>query len=304
MAIDVNRPPLPRCVSSARIRALIACCLLLLGGGHAKAAASEQDSITVDGVPLLLSLSISEEGSEGDGQEPKGRAQRRRLPPEFSASMSAGGSVFAGNAAGMPVARFAGRGFRPTGAVQGRWMWSGPRMSWRLGFEMEACSDLRYDFRQLEDSLYALDADGQGGIRQLTRQTYDLGIELDTVPLTLEQGVMRSSAITLEWRKSTRSGSRSTWSLWGGAWARVVHWPRAEPAAERVPESGLPDPRGITGSHRSDWMAETTWGAGAFVTIEQAWSRVWSGFIRLDVHAGQRQYTGLRLGLTRRFRRA
>lgn len=283
---------------------LFALCLLVAGEANAGVPTAGQDSITVDGVPILLSLSVTEEGQNDGGPDRNVRAKRTGAPPAFSTSLFVGSTALAGNVAGLPVARFAGRGLRPSVGIQGQWLWSGPRMSWRLGLELGAWSDVHYDTRQLEDSLYALEPDDQGGIRQLTRQTYDLGIELDTVPLVLDQAGVWTSAITLEWRKSKRGRGRSKWSMWGGVWARVIQSPRGETAAERVPESGWPDPRTTLGDQRGDWIAETTWGAGAFATLEKAWSKQWAGFIRFDLHAGQRQYSGLRLGLTRRFRRS
>lgn len=250
--------------------------LLLIGGSVSASLAMTRDTITVDGVALRLNLDVQEAGrstSLGRGVSPWAR-------PEWECSLWTGGHRSAESVQGTPVEVVAGRSVRPSVAVEAAWIWRQNDRSLRLGLRGGVREVWTYDVQDLDDSLYAVVGTGTGGLEQWTQQTYELGIELDTLALPVFRNLARELQLSVD--RGGRLGPRAkagTW--WAGVHIGIALLDRAATEVERLPITGRPDPASVVGEARLDWIDTMSFGVGVHLGVSTAlgsgWTCGWRG---------------------------
>ena len=269
-------------------------CLLLQT--TAVAADWGRDTITVDGTPLNLALDVRRSDAGSTAADTKGVRPRRLKPVPFIGLVADLGRWTA-DVAGTPVSSLSGRPWSGGGDLEAGLTWSSELLQWQLvaagGWRQIRVVDLT----SLEDSAVSIAADGRGGLEQHTVQTYELGIELDTLPLQLQ----REPAA--QWELGIRLGGpqrpRQNWNWWVGASARWSRVSRGPAQLERLPAEGVPEPISVEDMQRLDWVPLSTWGWVVTAKLERRWSEQWAWSARAVWCSGPRGRVGLQCGLTR-----
>ena len=285
-------------------RCLIACSLLLLGFPPSAAADSGQDTITVDGVPLILELDVTEMAGF---EQPKGRVKSRSLfgKPDLLLGATAGVTRHQENAQGMRLSGYLNKGFRPTMGITSALEWkSGPGIV-RLEAGLDLHEDWAYDSAALDDSLFGLAPDGNGGLEQWVYRTYDIGIELDTLPvpvaLVREQAIRIGLSFGGDWEMGRRAAV-GTWRWWTGFHGRWSRSGRLSGQVNRISSTMLPSPAGVEGAERNDWekLKAWVWGWTGGVAFPLG-PKGWSGLVCGRYAAGDRGHWAFNVGLQYRW---
>lgn len=276
-----------------RLSALRAGCTCLLVFITVQAQAgwmAGRDTITVDGTALRLDLDLRESDRlDGSGVESgQGRSLSPWARPDWHLSIGAGGASASATAQGQALDAVAGRPVRPLGILEMSWTWSQDGRFLRLGLAGGAREWWTYDVTDLDDSLYAVSASVDGGLEQWTQRTYDLGIELDTVPLPVARRLGSMARISLERGGGFGGPRQNRWRWWAGLHLEGMRVARQPGEAERLPISGTPQDASVVGPDRMDWVELNTLGWGIQLGIEHALDSRWSCALRSGWTAGPR----------------
>lgn len=266
-------------------------CLLMLTALQAHADwATGKDTITVDGAALRLDLDLRESTGRVplDGGSEQGRSLSPWARPDWHIGLGAGGASAASTAGGRTLDAVAGRPIRPLGLLDMAWTWSRDGRHLRLGVSGGMREWWTYDVTDLDDSLYAVSASVDGGLEQWTQRTYDLGIELDTLPLPVSRRLARVARISLERGGQFGGPRQGRWRWWGGFHLEGVRVARSPNEAERLPASGKPEAASVVGPDRTDWVDFNTIGWGIQLGVERALENRWSWAVRSGWTAGPR----------------
>jgi len=232
--------------------------------------AAEKDTITVDGTPILLELAITETDPAVVSHSVKGKVKRgSRRGPDVCAGLGTGWILHPDNATGDRLSRFIGKGDRLSISVPWAAEWEQGARLVRLELGLETHCDWAYDATFLDDSLYQIAPDENGGLEQwVAIDVGDLGIELDTLPLPTLLYASKSATLALCTggvlnQGRTNKGLIHRW--WMGFHGRWTWDNRTEREVNRLPDAMLPSPAQTTGSDRNDWEENRhfTWGLQA-----------------------------------------
>lgn len=233
-------------------------CLGPWGGAQAVCIA---DTIIIDGQPLELELDIlqGQADAEGPGLEPDRTIGKTRKwkgqGPDVLLGFGAGVAVQPQNAKGEHLARFLGKGARPLPTLRAAMEWRNGPSFFRLQGAVDLSTDWAFDATALDDSIYGLAADGAGGLEQWISRTYELGIELDTLPLPVAQYTVTSGMLGFNFggSRSKRAFQGGDFRWWAGFHYRMTRSSRGASDVNRVASSGLPSAADVTGNARQDW---------------------------------------------------
>lgn len=259
--------------------------------------ATPKDTITVDGAVLRLDLDIR----ESDGAKEGARVRSPWVNPERKLTVWMAGVWTLNSDQGMAIAARAGRPIRPGSYAELAWTWTHDARRVRVGLSGGGREVWTYNTEALDDSLYAVAGSQAGGLEQWIQRTYDLGIELDTLPLPVNRRVVQEARFTLD--RGGLMGRDNTWSWWAGVHLNLTRLVRAPSEAERLPVSGRPDGDQVLGPDRSDWVSEVTTGWGMQVGMENKLNREWSWAMRAGWNAGIRSGVWCTVGLACRLNR-
>lgn len=278
-------------------------CLLVFFAAQAHAGSmAGRDTITVDGAALRLDLDVREsarlDGSTSESAQ--GRSLSPWARPDWHLSIGAGGASASATAQGQTLDAVAGRPVRPLGMLEMSWTWSQDRRLLRLGLAGGAREWWTYDVTDLDDSLYAVSASVDGGLEQWTQRTYDLGIELDTVPLPVARRLGSLARISLERGGEFGGPRQNRWRWWAGLHLEGLRVARRPGEAERLPTTGTPQGASVVGPDRTDWVELNTLGWGIQLGIEHALDSRWSCAFRSGWTAGPRSGAWAALALSLR----
>ena len=251
--------------------------------------ATSKDTITVDGAVLRLDLDIRE--YEGAGVT----AHSPRVKPDLKLTVWMAGIRTLNSSQGTTIAALAGRPIRPGSYAELAWTWVQDARRIRVGLSGGARELWTYNAEALDDSLYAVVSSQAGELEQWIQRTYDLGIELDTIPLPINRRVAQEARFTLDRGGSMGRGHK--WSWWGGLHLNLTRLIRVAAEAERLPVSGRPDGGQVVGPDRSDWISEITTGWGVQLGVENKLNREWSWAIRAGWNAGMRSGVWCTIGV-------
>lgn len=233
--------------------------------------AAQKDTITVDGVPLELELAISNSGTQNVLPEGKGKVKRgRATSPDICFGLGSGWVYHPTNAFGERLANYIGQGSRWSLHVPMAAEWQDGKRLVRVELGAEHYRDWAYDSALLDDSLFQLAPDENGGVEQwVAVNVGDLGIELDTLPLPTFLYAASSATLAVclgstahGGRPSDRNAHHRWWVGVHGRWA----WDqRTERHVNRIPEGMMPSPSRTEGAERNDWEANRhfVWGLQA-----------------------------------------
>ena len=278
-------------------------CLLVFLAVHAQAGmVADKDTITVDGTALRLDLDLRESmriaGSVGESGQ--GRSLSPWARPYWYMSLGMGGASASASVQGQTLDVVAGRPIRPLGILEMSWTWSQDGRILKLGLAGGAREWWTYDVTDLDDSLYAISASVDGGLEQWTQRTYDLGIELDTVPLPAARRLGSVARISLERGGEFGGPGQDQWRWWAGLHLEGVRVSRQPGEAERLPRWGTPQDASVVGPDREDWVELNTLGWGIQLGIEHAMDSQWSCALRSGWTAGPRSGVWVVMALSRR----
>ena len=239
--------------------------LILPMGAVNHASPCGRDTITVDGAPLELELNIMEVAPFSQEKKRKGARNPDWATPQFKFGLNTGMTGYPQNANGRRLSALLNRSLRPELVLSPSLEWHAEHSFVRLECGLDLHQDLSYDARMLDDSLYALVADGAGGLEQWVRYTYDLGIELDTLEVPISRYTQQSAtfAVSLGSNSLSKGGNRSSSALqwWAGFHFRLGWNGRKEMDINRIPVE-LPAPASSSGTDRNDWEPATVSGLG------------------------------------------
>ena len=264
-----------------------------------------QDTITIDGAPLELELAVSQAPKPFEDTGGKVRNLSRQRPTVLL-GLGSGFSWHANSALGPHVSRFIGKGTRPAATMHAGLEWSAKRRFFRCDAAFSAWNSWSYDAAFLNDSLYQLQADGQGGLEQLIRFTYpDLGLELDTLSLPTSTYAMQSVSFGLAFGGEIGKGStgrKLPCRWWLGATGRMTQSNRENSAINRVGESALPSPSNVLGEARNDWEPTELWSMGIKLGASVPFGRQgWEGTVNGFYSGGVAPLLGLNMGVQKRW---
>ena len=281
-------------------RCLVACSFLLLGFTYSASAGSLQDTITIDGVPLNLELDVTETSAF---QQAKGKVKSTSLfgKPDLLLGVTAGITRHQENAKGMKLSGFLNKGYRPTMGIMPALEWKSGQGFVRLEAGFDLHEDWAYDSAALDDSLFGLAPDGNGGLEQWVYRTYDIGIELDTLPVPV--ALVREPAIRIglsfggDWEMGRRAAV-GTWRWWTGFHGRWSRSGRLSGQVNRISATMLPSPAGVEGDERNDWeeLEALVWGWTGGVAFPLG-ANGWSGLVCGRYAAGDRGHWAFNVGL-------
>lgn len=286
---------------------LLSISVLFTAGAPLLALPCGRDTITVDGVPLELELDIMEVAPYVDGKGRKGGVRRTSPAPSFNLDLMAGVTGYPRNSSGERLSAYMGRGARPLMGFSPSVDWRGARSFLRLACALDAHQDWSFDASALDDSLYALAPDGDGGLEQWLLYDYELGIELDTLEVPTSRYVQRSAmvAVSLGGYNGRPGSRRGTPSLewWAGFHLRIGQNGREANEINRV-TSGLPSPASALGGARNDWEPITVTGVGMQCGLAKALRKPeWSWVVKASWTAGLVSRWSVAFGVQRQWGR-
>jgi hypothetical protein len=262
-------------------------------------ANSPQDTITIDGVPLTLNLDVQtlESSSKAKSNNTKGRLFK---PTIYGGVLSNAIRQFP-DLAGRTLADVSNHSIQPGAKALAGIQWASESKQWRAELELGSWRMLTMDVLTLDDSAIALMPSAQGGVEQWVERQYDLGVELDTlpVPLTSRWAQFASLSFSMGGRKPLRKGKSWTW--WFGAQIQWAMLRRSATELERVPDSGVPDNSNVAGPDRIDWVPHQTIGGGLRFALERNFNAQWSATLRAEWNSGRRSNGLVGVGLVHRF---
>ncbi|MDB4676429.1 hypothetical protein OAH93_02175 [Flavobacteriales bacterium] len=280
--------------------------ILFLSAGQAQALRPvHKDTITVDGVPLALELEVSQEPISSPDARKKVRNLSRRSPA-LVWGMAPGVGWSSNSALGQHVSRFIEKGARPSATVLAALEWSAERMFFRCEGAFSAWNAWSYDASFLNDSLYKLESDGEGGLQQLIRFTYpDLGIELDTLSLPVSLHAVQSLSLgigaggVMGKKQGGRKAPRRWWCSITGS---RLQSRRGINQVNRVLDSTLPSPAGTLDENRNDWEPAKMWSMGLRVGASFPWGRQgWEGLVIGQWSGGPAPLSRISFGIQKRW---
>ena len=296
---DVNPVPLVAILRSMRNTLALLCCWGACWGVSA-ATGSPRDTITVDGVPLELNLDVRESETPGFTAR-SGRARTGGWKPVPHLALEAGAGYWTSDVMGVPVSRRAQRPISAAASAEAGLTWNSERHRWRTHVAFGAQGIRTLDLTSLEDSAVALLPDGAGGIEQHVVTTYELGQELDTLPV-----VLHAHALPV-WRLGVAMGGRgrgrNAWSWWAGGFLQGSRLNRSPAQVERLPAAGVPEPMEVADEQRLDWVPRTSWGWGVSTEAEKALSDRWSWGVQFRWTSPPRGRVAVAVAVRRHFRR-
>ena len=266
-----------------------------------EAQAASRDTITVDGSVLRLDLDLRE--SAGVTGKVRSRGLSPWAKPEVKLAVWVGGVRMLNSVQGTSLEALAGRPVRPSSHIELVSTWTQDDKHLRLGFSGGLREAWTYNVTELDDSLYAVAGSQGGGLEQWIQRTYDLGIELDTVPLPFNRRLAQEARIMLDRGGSMGQGRGADWSWWAGLHLNLIRLVRSPAEAERLPLLGRPDDEQVLGPDRSDWISEVTMGWGLQLGVENNLTREWSWAMRAGWNAGLRSGVWCSIGLACRLSR-
>ena len=258
-----------------------------------------QDSITVDGVPLALGLEVRTSPEQEESSRPS--VKSGVLKPTIITGIAVTGWHQIADAAGSSLAQFSGASVQPALSASMGSIWRTESKQWKLEAQWGRFRCLTLDILNIDDSAFALAPDGQGGVEQWVQRTYDLGVELDTLPLGLEARAMQMASVSLSMGSRADGRGRKKWGCWGGLQAKWSRLLRSETEVERISGNGLPMGEDVLGSSRLDWVPIQTWTLGAHGAIERHLNPRWSALLCGEWNSGLRSHWALSLGVSHRW---
>jgi hypothetical protein len=282
--------------------------LLCLGVAHVgRASGLPRDTITVDGVPLELELDILEVDPVIEPYKSSRGGQKRVVGwggqgPDVLMAACGTLDMNPRNATGEGVSAFMGRGVRPGLLVGPALEWKGEYRFLRVEAEIGRSTEWTFDAAALEDTLFGVAPDGTGGLEQWVYTTYDIGIEIDTLPLP---AMLR--------RRSLGSLGASLGGFWGGAglgrtqqqgkwWAGFkgtwIASRREATEVNRMAANGVPSSAAIVGEARNDWEPREYFSWGLAAGASGPWGRGgWSWVVKGQWAAGPMPRWAVQAGL-------
>lgn len=229
---------------------------------------SISDTITVDGIPLELELNIMEvTPPRPPAKEGKGKLLQGWVMPDVLVGVGGGVLMRPTSAQGQTVDAFLQRGVRPCIGGNMAFEWRQQDMFLRLNLSADVMSEMAFDARALDDSLFAVEPDGSGGLEQHIFRTYELGIEIDTLSLpttahTLATGVV---SISVGGIRGNPRGRGESFRWWAGFHWRASKGTRGPSQINRLISDRLPSPADAEADERNDWEPNraTGWGVQA-----------------------------------------
>lgn len=262
-------------------------------------ATSPQDTISVDGVPLTLNLDVQtlESSSTTKSNNTKGRLFK---PTIYAGVLSNAIRQFP-DLAGRTLADASNHSIQPGAKALAGIQWASESKQWRAELELGSWRMLTMDVLTLDDSAIALMPSAEGGVEQWVERQYDLGVELDTlpVPLTSRWAQFATLSFAMGGRKPVRRGKSWTW--WFGAQLQWAKLRRSATELERIPGSGVPDKSNVVGPDRTDWVPHQTIGGGLRFALERNFNAQWSAMLRTEWNSGRRANGIIAVGLVHRF---
>lgn len=260
--------PLTRCVAWVFGRAPLILVLLLISPTQLWSAG--RDTITVDGVALELELDIRNSDAAGAGVNDNDRGKVRRLGPgraDFCLGLGAGWIFHPSNALGNRLSQYTGKWGRWSTHVPLAAEWQVDSRLIRMELGLENYRDWAYDSAVLDDQLFQLAPDDNGGVEQwVAVNVGELGIELDTLPLPTftysTSSAMMAVSLGSAGRRRSYAGSVAPLHWWAGFHGRWIWDNRADSHVNRIPDNMLPSSAQVTGPARNDWEANQSfiWG--------------------------------------------
>ena len=280
--------------------------ILILSFGHALAfSPSHRDTITVDGVPLALELEVSQVPSSALDPNKKARNLSRR-GPDLVLGVGLGMVWPSNSTLGAPVSRFIEKGVRPSASVLAALEWRVERRFLRCEAAFSAWNAWSYDASSLNDSLYKIEADGQGGLQQLIQFTYpNLGIELDTLALPLSSHSVHSVSLgigaggVMGKKPAGRKLSRRWWVSITGSRQQSQ---RGNSQVNRILDAALPSPSTVLAEDRNDWEPAELWSIGLRAGASAPMGRQgWEALVVGHWSGGPAPFSGVSFGIQKRW---
>lgn len=242
--------------------------LLFAGLSLSGSAMSLSDTITVDGVPLQLELNIMEvTPPRPPAKEGKGKKLRGRAMPDVLVGFGGGVLMRPTSAQGETLDAFLQQGLRSSAGGNMAFEWRQQDVFLRLNLSADVMNEVAFDARFLDDSLLAVEPDGNGGLEQHIFRTYELGIEVDTLSLptsnhTVTSGVL---SVSLGGVQSSPRGRGERFRWWAGFHWRAAKGTRGPSQINRMISGRLPSPAAAEAEERNDWESNraTGWGVQA-----------------------------------------
>jgi hypothetical protein len=297
------------CPSLCKLRSFgrLACAVLLLHS-TAQVFASEgfhRDTITIDGAPLELQLELSQAPKDFEYSGKKARNLSRRGPTVL-VGMGSGFSRHSNSTLGPHVSRFIGKPTRPAATIRAGLEWGTERRFVRSDAAITFSNNWSYDALFLNDSVYKVQADGQGGMEQLIRFTYpDLGVEFDTLSLPTSLHAVQSLSIGLVFGGSigkSPAGRKSPSRWWLGVSGSRTQSKRQGSEVNRVVNSMLPSPSNVLAEARNDWESTELWSLGIRWGASVPMGRQgWEGTVNGSWFGGLAPRLGISCGVQKRW---
>ena len=123
-----------------------------------------QDSITVDGIPLALGLEVRTSPEQEESSRPS--VKSGVLKPTIITGIAVTGWHQIADAAGSSLAQFSGASVQPALSASMGSIWRTESKQWKLEAQWGRFRCLTLDILNIDDSAFALAPDGQGGVEQ------------------------------------------------------------------------------------------------------------------------------------------
>ena len=263
--------------------------------------ATSRDTITVDGIALRLDLDLRESQSSTNLDKIRSLSGWKRS--EVRCGIWIAGVRTLNSEKGIAVESIAGRPVRPSSHLELFSTWKQDDKQLRIGVSAGFRESWTYYAAGLDDSLYAVVQSNDGGLEQWIQRTYDLGIELDTIPLPFNRRLTSEARVTLERGGPMGIGRERKWNWWAGVHLNVLSLLREPDESERLPLWGRPESADVLGSNRADWISRVSVGCGLQLGVEKKLNSQWSWAMRAGWNAGVRSGVWCTAGLACSFSR-
>lgn len=285
----------------------LSCVILLLQSTlHIVAAERfDRDTITIDGAPLELQLELSQapEAFEYSGKKARNLS---RKGPAVLVGMGSGFSWNSNSTLGPHVSRFIGKPMRPLATIRAGLEWGTERRFLRSDASFGVSNNWSFDTSFLNDSIYGIQTDGQGGMEQLIRFTYpDLGVEFDTLslPTSLHAVQMLSLGLVFGGFIGKSPVGRSLPSRWWlGISGSRMRSKRQGWEVNRLVNTMLPSPSNVLAEARNDWESTELWSLGVQWGASVPIGRLgWEGTVNGCWFGGTAPRLGISFGVQKRW---